>query len=298
MDEEASQQVKDETKRKELRQGYRKLMETIAKNEESLVSQDNTDLLDCMKEGAELFGQVNAPQELGMDACVVKNLSRICKQQVHQMSANVNQFRYEDYVEKLKNGMDVKNRLNRKKWVTLGEQAKLLFRRSPYLPSSMYGALSTIPPEPKVEKPKEKKARQATKVSDLKETQTVTLEEAETSDNITDRIVQNVYKVLVEKFRENGRKPINFFKFVLHPLNFGTTIENLFHVSFLIKENKVAVRICNETKLPLIEPLATKRKEKESTEESGKFQVVMNMTMAEWKALVTGLEIKTPMLDC
>ena len=50
-----------------------------------------------------------------------------------------------------------------------------------------------------------------------------------------------------------------------------------FHVSFLIKENKVAVRICNETKMPLIEPLATKKKEKESMDEMGKFQVVMNM---------------------
>ena len=162
---------------------------------------------------------------------------------------------------------------------TAGEQAKVLFRRSPYLSTSMYGALRTIPPAPKEEKKpnKEKKARQATKVSELKETQTQTLEEAETSENITDKIVLNVYKTLVKKFKENERRPINFFKFVLHPNNFGKTIENMFHVSFLVKENKVAVRICNETKMPLIEPLAAKKKEQESTEEAGKFQVVMNM---------------------
>ena len=124
MDEEASQVVKDEAKREELRQGYRKLMETIAKNEESLVSQDNTELLDCMKEGAQLFGQVTAPQELGMDANVVKKLSRICRQQAHQMSANIHQFRYEDYVEKLRKGMNVKNRLDMKKWVTLGKSSE------------------------------------------------------------------------------------------------------------------------------------------------------------------------------
>ena len=173
-----------------------------------------------------------------------------------------------------------------------------MFRRSPYLSTSMHGALTTIPPAPKVEKPKEKRARQATKVSDLKETQAETLEEAETSDNITDRIVLNVYKCLVQKFKENERKPINFFKFVLHPSSFGASIENMFHVSFLIKENKVTVRICKETKMPLIEPLATKKKEKESTEELGKFQVVMNISFQEWKDLVTGLEIKTAMLEC
>ena len=122
---EASQKQgeKEEAKRVELRQGYRKLMDTIAKNEDSLVSQDNTDLLDCMKKGAELFGQVTAPQELGMDANVVKKLSRICKQQAHQMSANIHQFSYEDYVEKLKKGMNVKNRLDKKKWVMLGKSS-------------------------------------------------------------------------------------------------------------------------------------------------------------------------------
>ena len=121
LEEELSQEEKEEAKRVELRQGYRKLLDTIAKKEEILVSQDNTELMDCLKEGAELYVQVNAPQELGMDALVVKNLSRICKQQVQQMSANIKQFCYEDYVEKLRKGMNVKNRLEVKKWVMLGK---------------------------------------------------------------------------------------------------------------------------------------------------------------------------------
>ena len=125
LEEEPSQEEKEEARRVELRQGYRKLLDTIAKKEEKLVSQDNTELLDCLKEGAELFGQVNAPQELGMDALVVKNLSRICKQQVNQMSANIKQFCYEDYVEKLRKVMVGKNRrLDMKKWVTLGKSSQ------------------------------------------------------------------------------------------------------------------------------------------------------------------------------
>ena len=127
-EEESSQEEVDETKRVELRRGYRQLMEKVAKKEDNLVSQEdqeNTELLDCMREGDALFGQVNAPQELGMDANVVKNLSRICKQQVHQMSANINQFRYEDYVEKLRKVMVGKNRrLDMKKWVTLGKSSQ------------------------------------------------------------------------------------------------------------------------------------------------------------------------------
>ena len=114
----------------------------------------------------------------------------------------------------------------------------------------MYGALSAIPPEPKVEKPREKKARQATKVSDLKETQTQTLEEAETSDNITDKIVLNVYKTLVEKFKENGRKPINFFKFALHPNKFGASIENMVGISSVVLLTNILILNSVPRKLP------------------------------------------------
>ena len=40
------------------------------------------------------------------------------------------------------------------------------------------------------------------------------------------------------KFKEAGKKPVNYFKFVLNPDCFGTSIENMFHVSFLVKEGK------------------------------------------------------------
>ena len=53
-----------------------------------------------------------------MDATVVKNLSRICKEQAHQMSANVNQFKYEEYVDKLKLNL---RGLDKKKWLMFGE---------------------------------------------------------------------------------------------------------------------------------------------------------------------------------
>jgi len=298
--EEEQQRTADESKRAEVRQGYRKLTEAIARNEDSLVNQndeDNNDLLQYMKEGAELFHQVKAPQECVMDAKVVMDLSRICKQQVQQMSTNINQFKLEEYADKLRKGMAVAREggLDKKKWLIVGEQAKALFRRAPSL-SFMYGALSAIPPEAKDGKTKEKRSRQATKISDLKETQTQTMKETETEDNITDRIVQKVFKVLVEKFKENGKKPINFFKFVLHPTNFGRSVENMFHVSFLIKENKARISICPDTELPLIQPISSRQKDVDGEGCCEQSQVVVNINMRDWSKLVKGLVIETPVL--
>ena len=86
-----------------------------------------------------------------------------------------------------------------------------MFRRSPSL-SFMYGALSAVPLLPAERKTKERKARQATKISELKETQAQTLEEPETSDNITDQIVTKIFKQLLVKWKENDKKPINYFR--------------------------------------------------------------------------------------
>ena len=282
-----------EEARAEVRQGYRNLMEDIARNEENLiqrtVSPDTNELLIYLKKGEDLWSGVKGAQECLLDSRVTKNLSRICKKQVQLMSVNINQFQYEEYAGKLRNSMNIQEgRLDMKKWVMLGQQAKTMFRRSPPL-TALFGALSANPVE---EAAKEKRTRQATKFSELKETQTDTVEVTETETNITDRIVQKVFRVLVEKFKENGKRPINFFVFVLDPASFGASVENMFHVSFLIKENKAGIVMCPDSKMPLIKPISTK----DSSGEKRRSQVVLNISQHDWATLVRDLQINSAMI--
>jgi hypothetical protein len=37
------------------------------------------------------------------------------------------------------------------------------------------------------------------------------------------------------------RQPINFFEFIINPESFGQTVENLFYLSFLIRDCKVCI---------------------------------------------------------
>ena len=289
-----------EDTRAEVRRGYRTLMEDIARNEEDLItrttSSDNKELLGYLKKGEDLWNGVKGAQECLLDSRVTKNLSRICKKQVELMSVNIAQFQYEEYAEKLRNSMNLQQgRLDMKRWVMLGQQAKSMFRRSPPL-TALYGALATNPVQVAA---KEKSTRQTTKVSELKETQVDTLGLTETETNITDRIVQKVFRVLVEKFKENGKKPINFFAFVLDPSSFGASIENMFHVSFLIKENKAGIVICPDSEMPLIKPISSKQADpsKEGSGENRRnHQVVMNITQHDWATLVRDLQINSAMI--
>ena len=116
-------------------------------------------------------------------------------------------------------------------------------------------------------------------MADLKETTATMLAEGEKPENQTGQMVMHVFRCLVSKFREMGRSPINYFRFVLDPTCFGTSIENMFQVSFLVKEGKV---VSQETVLPMITPKSTKNKE----QEEHKKQVVMNVSMDDWRRMV------------
>jgi len=279
-----------------VRAGYRKLMDNIAGKEEDLGNlEQGAQLLGLMRENEQLFDQVAAPQEAVMDAQVLKQLSRLCRRQAEQMSANIAQFRPEEYADKLLSHMAGGGEMTRRKWVLLGTQTKAMFRRSPCL-SYMYGALDTTPPPPKEKKAREARASQVTRVKDLVETRSTELEEAEQSENQTEQMVRHVFKCLVGQFRESGRQPINFFRFVMDPHSFGASVENIFHVSFLVKEGKVKIDVDQESGLPVISPLSSKSRAGEG-EAVTKNQVVMNICMSDWQQMVQNLNITSSMIE-
>ena len=65
-------------------------------------------------------------------------------------------------------------------------------------------------------------------------------------------MVTHVFSCLITSFRDMRRSPINYSKFVLDPVCFGISIENMFHVSFLVKKSKAEISMCKETGLPLV----------------------------------------------
>jgi hypothetical protein len=54
-------------------------------------------------------------------------------------------------------------------------------------------------------------------------------------ENETTKNVRIIYDILGEN------QPINFFRFIINPDSFGQTIENLFYLSFLIRDGKVSI---------------------------------------------------------
>ena len=54
-------------------------------------------------------------------------------------------------------------------------------------------------------------------------------------------MVSSMYDDLIREFKRSQHRPINFYEFVCDPSSFTNTVENIFHVSFLVKNRKVAM---------------------------------------------------------
>eukprot|EP00092_Neocalanus_flemingeri_P032539 GFUD01035388.1.p1 GENE.GFUD01035388.1~~GFUD01035388.1.p1 ORF type:complete len:297 (+),score=109.68 GFUD01035388.1:120-1010(+) len=281
---------KEATNQAELRIMYRKLLHELQERQEELGNIENYQLVGFMHDSQELFDKVTGPQEAVIDAKVMKLLAKFVRMQAEQMSSNITQFTYQEYAGKLLASMQVDRSqqvtsMTSMKMIRLGHQLKTRFRRSPPL-TFLYGAVDfTQPPV----KEKVIRTRQACRVEDLVETVSNTVTVVERTENQTEQLVTQVFRSLVIKYKETGRMPLDYFRFVMDPDSFGTSIENIFHVSFLVKEGKVAIFVSKETGLPMIMPV---RSNYMQGQEENKDQLVMNICMEDWVRIVDRLGIE------
>lgn len=56
----------------------------------------------------------------------------------------------------------------------------------------------------------------------------------------------------IERILRSQTSPTNLFRFIVNPGDFGQTVENLFYISFLIREGKCAFEFTEDTQEPII----------------------------------------------
>jgi hypothetical protein len=231
-------------------------------------------------------------------------------------------------------------------WAHLGHFACLPYVRRPALPGFLLGPLSV-----------EKKARKAAKRSapfrpnSLTETrpEVLNVDDLAKKENdltvICGKILQQLCKIQVnaqatvadlitedmeedEQLRlmyEHGLRStggIDLMRFVVNPKSFGQTIENLFYVSFLIRDGRVEIDFdddglpalgkyhsdanCNGSSFWLFISILTPRlapvdrEDDDATatrQSSSKHQAILSMDMETWQDIIDTLGLKEPMIE-
>ncbi|RKF55432.1 Non-structural maintenance of chromosome element 4 [Erysiphe neolycopersici] len=110
--------------------------------------------------------------------------------------------------------------------------------------------------------------------------------ESETSDEMTDLEVE----VLLDKYNLSREGGISLFNFVINPHSFGQSVENLFYVSFLIRDGKMAVSL-DSRGIPYLELRDDGEDSSQLDGPTKRHQAVLALDMASWKQLIEAFKI-------
>ncbi|KAF4442420.1 ferric reductase [Fusarium acutatum] len=207
-------------------------------------------------------------------------------------------------------------------WPHLGRFASLPYIRRPALPGFLLGPLSV-----------EKKARKITKRSapfrpnNLTETrpEVLNVEDLAKKENdltaICGKILHqlqtlqaNIQETVADLIDENmddeeqnrimhqhglrSTGGIDLMRFVVNPKSFGQTIENMFYISFLVRDGRVKIDF-DEFDLPALEMIErdVEGEEEEPTRHgAAKHQAILAMDMEIWQDIIDTFDLKEPMI--
>ncbi|GAO17767.1 hypothetical protein UVI_02006370 [Ustilaginoidea virens] len=124
--------------------------------------------------------------------------------------------------------------------------------------------------------------------------------QAETQETVADMIEDDM--VDEEKTRimhQHGLRStggIDLMRFVVNPRSFGQTVENMFYVSFLIRDGRVEIEL-DEFDLPALAPVDREPAD-DRTQRHGasKHQAILSMDEQTWREIITVFNISEPMI--
>ncbi|XP_072046290.1 non-structural maintenance of chromosomes element 4 homolog A-like isoform X2 [Amphiura filiformis] len=298
--------------RRRLRHEYRNLIADTQKNRLDLIKPDNTGLTDVLLNADRLFEQVrenNATQEAALDSHLMVLVSTLGKQRAQKLQTDFVVFEPAEFAEKLVTYMKGRQlgtgqnqnqdvNIRAQAWKEMGQKARHCMRRAP----AFHFMLGSFDRERRVKPVKQKPDQNALSEKTLgpavvpKQLQTMTKGHQE----VTTEEVEKMLGILrqVTNYTGAGKpdevEPVSYFEFVVNPHSFSQTVENMFHLAFLVKDGHAEVDL-DEDKLPVVIPTQPYI-EGQSQQRIEKKQVIVDIDMQQWKEVIKVFNITEPLI--
>ncbi|NXX79561.1 NSE4A protein, partial [Urocolius indicus] len=256
-------------------------------NHEDILDSKSNRLTQSLAEATQLFSGVSHPREAALDAQFLVLASNLGKELASELHSDVTTFDSVAFAEDLLTFMGINHmeespegtsdgHLPSNAWHKLGEEAEKYFRRAPTF-HYMLGTSKSDPPVPRQRIERQKKATGG----EEKRAQPAQLQRIEAApQEATEKAIERILGLLQAYFQTNT--PISPFDFVIDPSSFARTVENLFHVSFLMKDGFARITL-DEDKLPIIEPCEDNEVMENAHRPPSGNQVVVSLSHEEWK---------------
>ncbi|XP_078586978.1 EP300-interacting inhibitor of differentiation 3-like [Branchiostoma floridae x Branchiostoma japonicum] len=294
--------------RRQLRHKYRTLINETQKNRLDLIRPESKGLNDMLNKANGYFKSVKMTREAALDSQFLVLASTLGSQKANQLHTDFVTFEPHVFADKLVSFMtgrrtipedadedDEDEEENRRRavripaagWEKLGEDARRCFNRAPAF-HFLYGSFNR---EAKARESRKLNRKDASKSVGPKTVPKQVKNCDENSKEQTTAEVEFIHKALrTLTVDEDGNvDPIDYFEFVFDPESFGRTVENIFHLSFLVRDGHARIYL-NDEHLPVLEP-AEPYTEAESDDRVERNQVVVSLTLKDWKRIKKEFEI-------
>ncbi|KAK4130156.1 hypothetical protein BT67DRAFT_355022, partial [Trichocladium antarcticum] len=115
-------------------------------------------------------------------------------------------------------------------------------------------------------------------------------------DTLGDEPTPEDERALMDRYALRSTGGIDLVRFVINPRSFGQTIENMFYISFLIREGRVRLDF-DDHGLPAIEPAERDASAEVSRSKTAmRHQAIMSIDMATWRDMIDIFNITEPMI--
>lgn len=320
MDQEDSN-VPPEFNEEQVRQKYRELREEMNDERQDCVNTDSDRLEKIMDRVEQTFKSVKNPREAVSDSNALHELAVLGTERIKNLKCAFRQFNNIEFMNKLKGYMSDQAKINKsepsnpdsesdedmetesKKYVltkpiitAFGTNCLSYFKILPR-PKFLIGSLEKELILSKKQVVRQRKERRVdeelqTKIKELD----VNSKEHEDNSTVseTERIVIRLRKI----FKKTKKNPICLYGFVINPHSFSRTIENIFYVSFLVKDGYATIYLDGD-ELPVIEPVDIEKIDSKSpaSKKTNNIQSMISLNKLQWKELIEVFEITKPMIS-
>ncbi|ELK34632.1 Non-structural maintenance of chromosomes element 4 like protein A [Myotis davidii] len=279
----------------------------LQKNREDILNASDR-LTEVLEEANTLFNGVSRAREAVLDAHFLVLASDLGKEKAKQLRSDLNSFDMLRYVETLLTHMGV-NPLEAEElvreddspdfefivydsWRISGKTAENTFNKT----HTFHFLLGSIQGECPVPKPRAERPRRICALEKEREMPVQLKRMEESQQEATEKEVERILGLLQTYFREDPDTPMSFFDFVVDPHSFPRTVENIFHVSFIVRDGFARIKL-DQDRLPIIEPVNI-NEESEGIDQNTQIrnQGIIALSYRDWEEIVRTFEISEPVI--
>ncbi|EJD03215.1 uncharacterized protein FOMMEDRAFT_140916 [Fomitiporia mediterranea MF3/22] len=287
----------DRDEKRALRQDYRKLQDNELLLDPKAIKSEA--LTQMVQRADTLFSKVKGPQEATLDSSFLVTAATLGNAKARSMRAGAGGFEIDDLVARLftfmgghrpgeeritEDGENVDPDVEGDRpldWSAVGRKAMAKSRRVP-AQDFMLGLLTVEAKKRNIAKRTQREKADAVerRPQELKE------DDIERSENETTKNV-----AALEGFLKKQPAPMNLFHLIINPESFGQSVENLFYLSFLIRDGKVSLEYSEDTNEPMI-MLVEPPTDEDYKEGLTKKQLILELDITTWKRAIEVFEIR------